>query len=73
MRELFGNKWRLKPSILTSFVLLTVPVFLTIITVTYISNDRIARQVVFSVGVVAIVVCLCGKLRVRLERRQVVA
>ena len=44
MRKLFGNKWRLKPSILTSFVLLTVPVFLTIITVTYISNDRIARH-----------------------------
>lgn len=44
MSNFFGNKWRLKPSILTSFVLLTVPVFLTIITVTYISNDRIARQ-----------------------------
>lgn len=43
MSNLFGNKWRLKPSILTSFVLLTVPVFLTTITVTYISNDRIAR------------------------------
>ena len=34
---------RLKPSILTSFVLLTVPVFFTIIAVTYLSNDRIAR------------------------------
>ncbi|NDH61985.1 MAG: hypothetical protein EBY18_10105 [Alphaproteobacteria bacterium] len=43
MSNLFGKKWRLKPSILTSFVLLTVPVFLTTITVTYISNDRIAR------------------------------
>lgn len=43
MSNLFGNKWRLKPIILTSFVLLTVPVFLTTITVTYISNDRIAR------------------------------
>ena len=43
MSNLFGNKWRLKPSILTSFVLLTVPVFLSIIAVTYVSNDRIAR------------------------------
>ena len=34
---------RLKPSILTSFVVLTVPVFFTIIAVTYFSNDRIAR------------------------------
>ena len=34
---------RLKPSILTSFVVLTVPVFFTIIAVTYLSNDRIAR------------------------------
>jgi adenylate cyclase len=44
MSNFLGNKWRLKPSILTSFVLLTVPVFLTIIAVTYFSNDRIARQ-----------------------------
>lgn len=44
MSNIFGTKWRLKPSILTSFVLLTVPVFLTIIAVTYFSNDRIARQ-----------------------------
>lgn len=34
---------RLKPSILTSFVVLTVPVFFTIIAVNYLSNDRIAR------------------------------
>jgi adenylate cyclase len=34
---------RLKPSILTSFIILTVPVFFTIIGVTYLSNDRIAR------------------------------
>src|ERR1044072_6735157 len=34
---------RLKPSILTSFVVLPVPVFFTIIAVTYLSNDRIAR------------------------------
>ncbi len=43
MSNFFGKNWRLKPSILTSFVLLTVPVFLATITVTYISNDRIAR------------------------------
>jgi len=40
----FGNKPRLRPSILTAFIVLTVPVFVTIITVTYFSNDRIARQ-----------------------------
>ena len=40
--KLFRNV-RLKPSILTSFVVLTVPVFFTIIAVTYLSNDRIAR------------------------------
>ncbi|WP_422001659.1 adenylate/guanylate cyclase domain-containing protein [Reyranella sp.] len=34
---------RLKPSILTSFVLLTLPVFCAIIGVTYFSNDRLAR------------------------------
>ncbi len=44
MSILFRTKWRLKPSILTSFVLLTVPVLLAIITVTYISNDRLARE-----------------------------
>ena len=43
MSNFFRNNLRLKPSILTSFVLLTVPVFFTIIAVTYISNDRIAR------------------------------
>lgn len=36
--------WRLKPSILTSFIILTVPVFFAIIYVTYTSNDKIARQ-----------------------------
>lgn len=36
--------WRLKPSILTSFVILTVPVFFAIIYVTYTSNDKIARE-----------------------------
>src|SRR5690349_7498461 len=40
--NLFRNL-RLKPSILTSFIILTVPVFFTIIGVTYLSNDRIAR------------------------------
>ena len=34
---------RLKPSILASFILLTAPIFFTIITVTYVSNDRIAE------------------------------
>ncbi len=43
MSKLFKNNLRLKPSILTSFVFLTVPVFFTIIAVTYFSNDRIAR------------------------------
>ncbi|MBM3649935.1 MAG: hypothetical protein FJX11_19315 [Alphaproteobacteria bacterium] len=41
--NIFGRDWRLKTSILTSFVVLTVPVFFTIISVTYLSNDRIAR------------------------------
>ena len=40
--NIFRNM-RLKPSIMTSFVVLTVPVFFTIIAVTYLSNDRIAR------------------------------
>ncbi|MFZ5782695.1 MAG: adenylate/guanylate cyclase domain-containing protein [Pseudomonadota bacterium] len=41
---LFRSNLRLKPSILTSFVVLTVPVFFTIIAVTYLSNDRLARS-----------------------------
>ncbi len=40
----FRSNLRLKPSILTSFVVLTVPVFFTIIAVTYLSNDRLARN-----------------------------
>src|SRR5262249_48862301 len=44
MRIPFRSDLRLKPSILTSFLLLTLPVFATIIAVTYISNDRIARS-----------------------------
>jgi adenylate cyclase len=43
MRYFSKHKWRLKPSILTLFVLLTVPVSVTIVTVTYFSNQSIAR------------------------------
>ena len=43
MRSIFRNNLRLKPSILTAFFVLTVPVFFTIIAVTYFSNDNIAR------------------------------
>jgi adenylate cyclase len=43
MRNIFRNNLRLKPSILTAFFVLTVPVFFTIIAVTYFSNDNIAR------------------------------
>src|SRR6202045_1346859 len=44
MTSIFTRKLRLRPSILTLFVLLTVPVFFTIIAVTYLSNDTIARS-----------------------------
>ena len=44
MRIPFRHNLRLKPSILASFLLLTLPVFATIIAVTYISNERIARS-----------------------------
>ena len=44
MRAFFRNNLRLRPSILVAFVALTVPVFVGIISVTYISNDRIARE-----------------------------
>jgi adenylate cyclase len=44
MKNIFRNNLRLKPSILTSFIFLTVPVFFTIIAVTYLSNDNIARS-----------------------------
>jgi adenylate cyclase len=44
MIHLFRNHLRLKPSILTSFFFLTVPVFFTIIAVTYFTNDNIARK-----------------------------
>lgn len=43
MRFPFKYKLRLKPSILSVFLLLTVPMLSTIIAVNYISNDRIAR------------------------------
>lgn len=39
----FKRKWRLKPSILTLFIVLTVPVSVTIVGVTYFSNQSIAR------------------------------
>ena len=44
MRPFFKNKLRLRPSILAAFVVLTVPVFVGIVTVNYISNNRIARE-----------------------------
>ena len=43
MRRTLESRWRLKPSILTAFILLTVPVFFTILAVTYLSNDTMAR------------------------------
>jgi adenylate cyclase len=39
-----SRKIRLRPTILTLFVLLTVPVFLAIVSFTYLSNEQIARQ-----------------------------
>ena len=44
MNGVFTRKLRLRPTILTLFVLLTVPVFLTIVAVTYLSNDSLARS-----------------------------
>ncbi|HEY6980926.1 adenylate/guanylate cyclase domain-containing protein [Reyranella sp.] len=43
MNFFFKRKWRLKPSILTLFILLTVPVSVTIVAVTYFSNRSIAH------------------------------
>ena len=43
MRSIFRINPRLKPSILTAFAFLTIPVFFTIIAVNYFSNDNIAR------------------------------
>ncbi|MBS0220523.1 MAG: hypothetical protein JSR91_07260 [Proteobacteria bacterium] len=43
MNFLFKRKWRLKPSILFLFIVLTVPVSVTIVSVTYFANRSIAR------------------------------
>ena len=43
MKRLFARKLRLRPSIVALFVLLTMPVFLATIVLTYVSNERIAR------------------------------
>jgi len=44
MKTTFQPRLRLKPSILTLFVLLSVPVLATIILLNYVSNTRIARD-----------------------------
>lgn len=44
MPSLFAKNLRLRPSILTLFVLLTVPVFFAIVAVNYVSNEEIARD-----------------------------
>ncbi|WP_020694110.1 adenylate/guanylate cyclase domain-containing protein [Reyranella massiliensis] len=44
MKILRDTNLRLRPSILTLFVLLTVPVFIAIVAVNYVSNERIARD-----------------------------
>ncbi|OFX03731.1 MAG: hypothetical protein A3D94_00065 [Alphaproteobacteria bacterium RIFCSPHIGHO2_12_FULL_66_14] len=44
MKKSLVKNLRLRPSILTLFVLLTVPVFFAIIAVTYVSNEKIARS-----------------------------
>lgn len=38
-----SKKWRLRPVILTLFLILTLPVFLTIVAVNYVSNQEAAR------------------------------
>ena len=43
MKDSLVKNLRLRQSILTLFVLLTVPAFLAIVGVTYISNEKIAR------------------------------
>ncbi|WP_425069798.1 adenylate/guanylate cyclase domain-containing protein [Reyranella sp.] len=40
----FAKNLRLRPSILTLFILLTVPVFFAIVAVNYVSNEKIARD-----------------------------
>jgi adenylate cyclase len=44
MPSLFAKNMRLRPSILTMFVLLTVPVFFAIVAVNFVSNEKIARD-----------------------------
>jgi adenylate cyclase len=44
MKKVFIKNLRLKPSILTLFIFLTVPVFFTIVAITYVSNDKMARS-----------------------------
>ncbi len=44
MKKFFMKNLRLKPSILTLFIFLTVPVFLTIVLATYFSNEKMARS-----------------------------
>ena len=44
MKKVFVKNLRLKPSILTLFIFLTVPVFFTIVAITYVSNERMARS-----------------------------
>ncbi len=44
MQSLFAKNLRLRPSILTLFILLTVPVFFAIVAVNYVSNEKIARD-----------------------------
>ena len=44
MTSIFARNLRLRPSILTLFILLTVPVFFAIVAVNYISNEKIARD-----------------------------
>ncbi|MBS0521618.1 MAG: hypothetical protein JSR90_23180 [Proteobacteria bacterium] len=43
MTSFLKRDWRLKPSILALFVILTVPVSVTIVAVTFLSNETIAR------------------------------
>lgn len=43
MKLLRDTNLRLRPSILTLFILLTVPVFFAIVAVNYVSNEKIAR------------------------------
>lgn len=44
MPSSFAKNLRLRPSILTLFILLTVPVFFAIVAVNYVSNEKIARD-----------------------------